>query len=899
MNDPTTPAMKQYYKAKLEYQDSLIFFRMGDFYEAFDEDAKIISKELDITLTARGKTNKGKKMPLAGIPYHSLDLYLPRLIKKGYKVAICEQLENPKNTKGIVKRGVVRVVTPGTAIDQSIITNASNNFLMIIVSNFVNSIETNNNNLILNNRTIIFGISFLDISTGEFLATQLEDKEPYEKIFSEIENMNPSECLLHVNLKQNVVFFNRLKEYNFLISYFNIEEEINKEIIKSKNIIKDQFFLDKNQLNSFHLNDYVYALISCSHALTYILETQLKFLSYIKPIKYYNTSNKMTLDSITLNHLEILKNLKNNDNTLFHILNNTKTPIGSRKLKEWISRPLLKIDDIEKRLNTVEYLINNSILIFDLQDILSQIYDIERIIGRMVYGTSNGRDLITLKKSLFSIINIFNVIKPHITNSFIFSELNNKLIEYNFFTDIISLISKSIEENPPISIRDGHIIKSGYNKEIDDLRYKSSHIFEWINLFQKEERERTGIKSLKVGYNKIFGYYIEVTKSNLSQVPTNYIRKQTMSNCERYFTTELKEQENIILSAEEKIVSLEYDLFIDIVNQICNHYSKIQEISSLIGSLDVLVNFAFISKEYNYIKPIFTDSEDGNIIIKNGRHPVVEISMKNDFIDNDTYINMKNDQILLITGPNMAGKSTYMRQIAMIIIMGQSGCFVPASYAKISIVDKIFTRIGAHDDLTTGKSTFMIEMLELANILNNSTNKSLILLDEIGRGTSTYDGYCIARATLEYLHDKDVYGIRTLFATHYYQLTTLSKTLPKIKNYHVSVKESDNNLLFLRKILPGSTSKSYGIQVAKMAGIPNIVIKKALKLLNEINYENINYKNIGNDNKNNNLIHSNIEINNLLKEIENLDINNMTPINSMLKIFEFKNRILKIKKQNK
>lgn len=874
MKDLETPAMKQYYKAKQEYPDSLIFFRMGDFYESFDEDAKVISKELDITLTNRGKNRNGKKMPLAGIPYHSIDLYLPRLIKKGYKVAICEQLEDPKKAKGIVKRGVIRVITPGTAIDSSIITTSSNNYLMIIVSNF---------NICSNLNEIIFGISFLDISTGEFLTTQFKDNKPYEKLISEIENMSPSECLIDKNLIENSILYNRINKYDFLITYIDITNNINSELNKSKEFIKLQFVNDYDNIFSI-LNDKIYSLIACGNALNYIIKTQQKSLLYIKTITYYHSYSTMMLDSITLNNLEIFKNIRNNNNTLYNILNKTKTSNGSRILKKWISRPLLNINDINERLNTVDYLYHNSILIYDINNYLTQIYDIERIISRLVYGIAHARDLLSLKKSLVSIKNIYHIILSHTTKVRLFKNICYKIEKYNLFNDIIELIEKSIEENPPITIREGHIIKNGYNKNVDELRYISSHTLEWMNNYQKKERDKTGIKSLKVGYNKIYGYYIEVTNPNINQVPSHYIRRQTMSNCERYFTEELKKQEEIILSSEEKLNILEYDLFISIVQEICKKYSILQDISELIGSLDVLVNFAYISKENNYIKPILNDSDTGNIIIKDGRHPIIEKSIENNFIENDVNINNKNEQLLLITGPNMAGKSTYMRQIAMIIIMCQSGCFVPASYAEICIVDKIFTRIGAHDDLSSGKSTFMIEMLELSNILNNCTKKSLVLLDEVGRGTSTYDGYSISRATIEYLHSK---GIRTLFATHYYQLTKLCNIFPKIKNYYVSVKEEKDKLLFLRKITSGYTNNSYGIQVAKMAGVPNIVINRSFELKKIILEKEKEKEKISI--YNNNILE-------LLNEIKNIDIDNMKPISALFKLFEFKNRLFNIEK---
>ena len=676
---------------------------------------------------------------------------------------------------------------------------------------------------------------------------------------------------------------NRINEYNFLINCFDLLEDINLDINQSKKIITNQFITSYNEILK-ELNDKIYSIVSCGKILDYIMKTQLKNLSYIKTIIYYHSYSTMTLDSITLNNLEIFKNLKNNNNTLYHILNQTKTSIGSRILKKWISRPLLNLQDINERLNTVDYLFHNSILIYDINNNLNQIYDVERIIGRLVYGIANAKDLLSLKKSLISINKIYDIINPHILKSFIFKKICSEIKKYNFFSDIIQLIENSICENPPINIREGHIIKEGYNKEVDELRYVSNHSLEWMNNYQKKERETTGIKSLKIGYNKVFGYYIEVTNTNKSQVPSSYIRKQTMSNCERYFTDELKKQEEIILSSKEKLNEIEYDLFISIVHKVCEKYSVLQTISELIGTLDVLINFAYISKENNYIKPIFKDSNVGNIIIKNGRHPIIEKSIENNFIENDVNINNNNEQILIITGPNMAGKSTYMRQIAMIIIMGQSGCFVPASYAEICIVDKIFTRIGAHDDLSSGKSTFMIEMLELANILNNCTNKSLILLDEIGRGTSTDDGYSIARATIEYLYFKNKYGVRTLFATHYYQLTSLCNILPKIKNYYISVQEEKNKLLFLRKIISGFTNESYGIQVAKIAGVPDSVISRSLELKNSIMKNNDKKKNDFND------------IKKLLNDIKNIDIDNMKPVNAILKLFEFKNRILNIEK---
>ncbi len=818
--------MRQYYEAKKAYPDTLIFFRMGDFYESFGEDAKIIAKELEITLTARGKDRSGKRMPLAGIPYHSIDTYLPRLINKGYKVAICEQLEDPKQAKGVVKRGVVRVVTPGTAIDSSMFSDASNNYLMAVAGREIGKSSRNAK------KEIELGVSFLDISTGEFLTTQFQDSENFEKLLSELARMRPSECILPPSLYGNSDLTDRLKAQTIVQEFAPQVSEIEEAAERLKAHFKVA------TLEGMGCEKLDFAIYSAWAALEYAQTTQMRELSHINTLRTYSNSEFMILDSVTLRNLEIVKNVRDEGdaNSLYRILDCTKTPMGSRTLKKWLLKPLLSVEKINLRLDAVEELVENPLLRYDLRSWLSEVRDIERLVGRIVYGNSNARDLISLKKSL-DVLPLIRDSLMETAKSDLLKEIAVGLASFSELEDLTETIDRAIVDDPPVSVREGGMIKPGYSAELDELRDIASSSKQWIANFQQKERERSGIKSLKVGYNKVFGYYIEVTNANSSQVPEDYIRKQTMANAERFFTPELKEKESLILTANEKAIALEYEIFTEIVHMLSAHSRELQEVAERTGLLDVLAAFAETAENNNYVRPQLTD--DCRILIRDGRHPVVEKTVSSGFVPNDTEMDCKENQFLLITGPNMAGKSTYMRQTALIAIMAQAGSFVPASYASIGIIDQVFTRIGAFDDLASGQSTFMVEMVELANILNNASPRSLVLLDEIGRGTSTYDGYSIAKAVVEFLHNRGKVGMRALFATHYHQLTSLEKKLKRVKNYHIAVKEEGHELVFLRKIVPGATDKSYGIHVARLAGVPEKVIERANEILKELERENV------------------------------------------------------------
>ncbi len=867
--DKMTPAMRQYYEAKEKHKDALIFFRMGDFYESFGEDAKIIAKELEITLTSRGRDKEGEDMPLAGIPYHAVDSYLPRLIKKGYKVAICEQLEDPKTAKGVVKRGVVRVITPGTVIDQSLVTDQSNNYLMSV-----------------SGQDMQFGISFLDVSTGEFMATQFADNQDFDRIISEAARMKPAECILPPQLFENKNLTERLRNIGIAVNKFDAEAFDTKA---ARDLLTGHFGV--MTLEGMGCEGLPHAISSAGAALLYAKNTQMRDLGHIQTLRMYFESEFMVLDSITLRNLEIVQGIRSESTgSLLSVLDHTKTPMGGRLLRKMVLAPLISVNKITERLDAVDEIAKKTLLRFELRSLLSRIRDIERLTGRIAYGNSNARDLIALKVSLATIPEIIKSLKENEIKSALLSGMIQELVD---FTEIVALLERAIVNDPPISIRDGGMIKEGYDKNLDELNKMSLHGRDWIAEMQQHERERTGIKSLKIGYNSVFGYYIEVTKANLSQVPPDYIRKQTTANAERFYTPSLKEKEVMILSADEKKRSLEFELFNDINSRIAARSKDLQSTGHAIGELDVVVNLAEISVNNKYVRP---EVNDGcNILIRDGRHPVVENSVPGGFVPNDTHIDCEDNQFLLITGPNMAGKSTYMRQTALIVIMAQIGSFVPASYASVGIVDRVFTRVGAFDDLASGQSTFMIEMVELANILNNATPRSLVLLDEIGRGTSTYDGYSIARAVVEFIHNKDRVGVRSLFATHYHQLTAISKALRRVKNYHIAVKEEGNDLVFLRKIIPGATDRSYGIHVARLAGVPLKVTARAREILKEVESESgIAGKGRG-DTKYTQLIlfdsDNNAKESPIVEELKRLNVDAMTPLDALNALAALKKKV--------
>jgi len=863
--------IKQYIQIKEKYKDSILFFRLGDFYEMFFEDAEIASKELGIVLTGRDAGTK-ERVPMAGIPYHTAETYIAKLVNKGYKVAICEQMEDPALAKGIVKREVIRVITPGTVFNTNIIEDKKNNFLMCIYY-----------------RTNGTGIAFVDVSTGEFYTTQItEDME--NKILDEMERVKPSELIVNEELIKNQ------KITEFLKSRYNVRiESLHRGLFLYENALnKIKRHFNIVSLDCFDISDKYFSISCCGALLEYLEETQKIKLIHINKITYYSTFDYLMLDHNTRRNLELTETIRHRSRrgTLLWVLDKTVTAMGGRLLRKWIEQPLTDIDEIQKRLDAVEELYKNESLRRTLRELLDNVYDIERLISKLIYNAANAKDLLSLKTSLMFLPDIKSCI------SATSSELLRNLFEnFDVLKDVYDLLEISINEDPPSTLKEGNIIKKGYNHEVDRLREINDNAQNIIIKMENEEREKTGIKSLKIGYNKVFGYYIEVTNSNLSLVPDNYIRKQTLSNCERFITSELKELEELIVNSKEKLVELEYKIFLEIRQFISEQIYRLKHTAETIAILDVLSNLAEVAKTNNYIRPRLNNK--GYIVIENGRHPVVELMMESsEFIPNDTYLDNHENSLLIITGPNMAGKSTYMRQTALIVLMAQMGSFVPASLADISIVDKIFTRIGASDDLAGGQSTFMVEMSELANILNNATQKSLIILDEIGRGTSTYDGLSIAWAVLEYLSNK--IRAKTLFATHYHELTQLEGKIFGIKNYYVSIKESGENIIFLRKIKRGYIDKSYGIQVAKLAGIPQEIIEKAREILYilENSNDNIYMKELEIENKTHEDIKAKqvdifeLKKEEIIKEIRSLDLISITPLQALNKLYEIQQKII-------
>lgn len=859
-----TPMMQQYLDIKEKCKDCILFFRLGDFYEMFFEDAEIASRELELVLTGKdcGLENRA---PMCGIPFHAADSYLGRLINKGYKVAICEQMEDPALAKGIVKRGIIKVVTPGTYMDSNYLENNKNNYIVSLY----NDTESNT-----------AGLCFSDISTGEFICTDI--RLDIALITDELSKFSPKEIIFSNNLDD--AYLSSIKD-KFNISCTQLEEEY---------FTKKAYENIAGQFNDFDSQKYDVNLIyACNGLLNYIFETQKLALSNLNNIEYYNVDDYVNIDINSRKNLELTENIreKGKKGSLLWVVDKTNTSMGARQLRKWVELPLINKTSIERRLDAVEELTSKISCHEDLKCALKEIYDIERIVGRISSQSVNCKELISLKNSIEKIPKIKSILESF--NCALFKSYYSGIDELK---DIYELINKSIAENPPITVKEGGIIKDGYNAAVDELRKAKSHGKEWIASLESTEREVTGVKSLKVGFNKVFGYYIEITNTNLSLVPEGrYIRKQTLSNAERFITPELKEMEDKILGAEEKLINLEYELFVEIRNSIEKHVERMKHTALIISEIDCISSFASIALENNYSKPKIL--KEGAITIKGGRHPVIEQMIPaGTFVSNDTKINNTDDQLLLITGPNMAGKSTYMRQVALIVIMAQIGSFVPAEEAKIAICDKIFTRIGASDDLAAGKSTFMVEMWEVANILNNATNKSLVLLDEVGRGTSTYDGLSIAWSVIEYICKNPEVKSKTLFATHYHELTKLEGLIPGVKNYSVAVKEIGNEIVFLRKIISGGSDQSYGIEVAKLAGIPEKVIKRAREILIDLEAD----KNISNevavtaaatpkkhasaDIKQ--LGFFDIEKDALIKELADVDINSMTPIQSLNTLYE-------------
>ncbi|MCX0380460.1 DNA mismatch repair protein MutS [Clostridium perfringens] len=799
-----TPMMRQYFEIKENYKDCILFFRLGDFYEMFFEDAETAARELELVLTGRD-CGLEKRAPMCGIPFHASNSYIGRLVAKGYKVAICEQVEDPKFAKGIVKRDVIKVITPGTYTDSSFVEETKNNYIMTIYAD----LERNRCSL-----------AITDISTGDFLATEGELEKGV--ILDEISKFNPKEIILLDSLDQELIKDITLTTPALIsrksIDYFeeNFEEVLNNQFGEKSNSLSLMVKKSSNAL------------------VKYILDTQKISLTNINDIEVYSLVDFMTIDLSSRRNLELTENLreKSKKGSLLWVLDKTETSMGSRMLRRWIEEPLVNKEKITLRLNAVEELFKDLSLNDSLKEALHDIYDIERILGKISNKNANAKDLIALKTSIGKIPNVKGIIE-NCTSSLLKNYHNN----LDDLRDIYDLLEKSIKEDPSLTLKDGDLIKDGFNGEIDELRLAKTNGKDWISSLENREREFTGIKSLKVGFNKVFGYYIEISKANYSSIPEGrYIRKQTLANAERFITPELKEIEEKLLGASEKLCSLEYDIFLDIRNEVENHIDRLKTTAKIIAELDCISNLAFVALENDFIKPEI--NENGETKIENGRHPVVEkVIPKGEFIPNDTIINKEDNQLLIITGPNMAGKSTYMRQVAIITLMCQIGSFVPASKANISVVDKIFTRIGASDDLAGGKSTFMVEMWEVSNILKNATENSLVLLDEVGRGTSTYDGLSIAWSVIEYICKNKNLRCKTLFATHYHELTKLEGEIHGVRNYSVAVKEVDNNIIFLRKIIEGGADQSYGIEVAKLAGIPDEVINRAKEILETLEME--------------------------------------------------------------
>lgn len=815
-NQKLTPMMEQYYRIKEKYKDALLFFRVGDFYELFDEDAKIASKELGIVLTSRDK-----RTPMAGVPHHAIYPYIKRLIEKGYKVAICEQVEDPSKAKGLVRREVVRVITPGTLIEEELLTK-ENNYLVGVVKHKDK-----------------YGVAFLDISTGEFFTTTVEDKDD---VIAEILKYSPVECIVPEDFDDELI-----EEIKKIVGVVQKVEKNkfspNLELLKQTVSDVDDLELEEEEV------------MVCNAVLNYVKEALLSKSINVR-LQKYSTQDYMILDSTTLRNLEIFKNLVDGTRrgTLMEVLDKTVTAMGSRLLKRWLQRPLLDINEIESRLDAVEELKNKSFLRHNIREILKNVYDLDRIVSRINFKSANARDLVALKNSIASISKLKKL-------NFDSRKLQTLLSTLDTLEDIYKLIDSAIVDDPPPTLKDGNIIKEGFNEELDRLREIKREHEEFIKSIEERERKKTGIDSLKVGYNTVIGYYIEVPKSKAKKVPDYYKRKQTLVNAERFTIPELEEREDKILAYDEKIKTLEYELFEKVRDEVAKHIERIKDCATKIAELDVLSALAEVATLYNYVRPKINNGYA--IIIRDGRHPTVELTTK--FIPNDVTLD-KNSRVLIITGPNMAGKSTYLRQVALITILAQIGSFVPASYAVIGVVDKIFTRIGSVDDITRGHSTFMVEMLEIARILKNATKRSLILLDEVGKSTSTKDGLSLAWAIVEYIHNK--IGAKTLFATHYHELAILENELEGVKNYHFEVKEENGKLEFDRKIKRGASNESYGIKVAKMAKLPEEVINRAYEIMNSSNKSSIEDK----------------DIMDFLRRIASIDVLNLTPIEALIEL---------------
>ena len=869
-----TPMMQQYMKKKEEYKDCILFYRLGDFYEMFFDDALVASKELDITLTGKN-CGLEERAPMCGVPFHAVDGYLNRLVSKGYKVAICEQMEDPATAKGIVKREVVRIATPGTNLDMQALDETKNNYIMCVVY--------------MEDR---FGLSVADVTTGDYFVTEINTEE---KLFDEIYKLMPSELICNEAFFMSGMNIEDLKN-RLGITIYSLDPWYFDDAI-CQDTLKEHFKV--GSLTGLGLADYDCGIIASGALLIYLKETQKTSLSHMSRLIPYAAGKYMLLDSSTRRNLELCETLreKQKRGSLLWVLDKTKTAMGARTLRSYVEQPLIDRDEIEQRLEALEELNKNGMLRDEIREYLGPVYDLERLISRISYKSANPRDLIAFASSLEMLPYIKQVLKEFKT------PLLQKIYEdMDSLEDVTDLIKRAIVEDPPLAQKDGGIIKEGYNEDVDKFRRSRTDGKKWLSELEARERERTGIKTMKIKYNRVFGYSLEVTNTFKDQVPDNYIRKQTLSNAERYITQELKELEDLILGAEDKLYALEYELFCNVRDTVGKEVVRIQKTAKAVAALDVFASLALVAERNHFVRP--KTNTTGVIDIKNGRHPVVEQMIENDmFIANDTYLDNHKKRVSIITGPNMAGKSTYMRQTALIVLMAQIGSFVPAEKANIGIVDRIFTRVGASDDLASGQSTFMVEMTEVANILRNATSRSLLILDEIGRGTSTFDGLAIAWAVIEHISNTKLCGAKTLFATHYHELTELEGKIPGVNNYCIAVKEKGDDIVFLRKIVQGGADKSYGIQVAKLAGVPDSVIQRAKELVEELSDADITaaVKDLTSAKKKKPVynqmdmaqmsLFDTVKDDDIIEEIKGLDMGNMTPIEAMNTLYNLQNKI--------
>ena len=879
MSNELTPMMKQYMQTKEEYKDCILFYRLGDFYEMFFDDALTASKELEITLTGKN-CGLEERAPMCGIPYHAVDSYLNRLVSKGYKVAICEQVEDPKTAKGIVKREVIRVVTPGTNLDTQGLDETKNNYIMCIVY--------------MADR---YGLSVADVTTGEYLVTELDSQT---KLMDELYKFMPSEIVCNEAFYMSGLDLDDLKN-RLHMAIYSLEAWYFDDTL-CRETLQEHFKVAS--LEGIGLSDYECGMIASGALLKYLEETQKNSLSHMSRLTRYATGNYMVLDSATRRNLELVETLreKQKRGSLLWVLDKTKTAMGARTLRKYVEQPLIDKKSIVKRLDAVAELKDNAICREEIREYLNPVYDLERLVGKITYQSANPRDLIAFQSSLSMLPSVKCILKD--MESDLLKEIYEEL---DPLEELCDLVGRAIQEEPPLAMKEGGIIKDGYNEEVDRLRKAKSEGKNWLADLETKEREKTGIKNLRIRYNKVFGYYLEVTNSFKDLVPDYYTRKQTLANAERYIIPELKELEDTILGAEDKLCALEYELYCEVRNIIAAELTRIQRTAKAVAKLDVIASLALVAERNNYVRPKI--NEKGVIDIRDGRHPVVEKMIPNDmFIANDTYLDDKKQRISIITGPNMAGKSTYMRQAALIVLMAQLGSFVPASSANIGLVDRIFTRVGASDDLASGQSTFMVEMNEVANILRNATSKSLLILDEIGRGTSTFDGLSIAWAVVEYISNSKLLGAKTLFATHYHELTELEGKISNVNNYCIAVKEKGDDIVFLRKIVKGGADKSYGIQVAKLAGVPDPVINRAKEIVEELVTADITgkVKDIavqGSETKKKTQkkldevdltqfsLFDTVKDDDVLNELKELDISHMTPMDAMNKLYQLQNKL--------